>query len=90
MTKNLLLSAAIAGLISASLTVAAQAKDEGAAKETEKCYGVAHAGKNDCANAAGTHSCAGQATVDKDAGDFVNVEKGKCAGQGGTTEPAKK
>jgi uncharacterized membrane protein len=25
-----------------------------------KCYGVSKAGENDCANKAGTHSCAGQ------------------------------
>ena len=43
----------------------------------EKCYGVAKAGKNDCAN--GVHSCAGQATKDMDKTSFVEVPAGVCA-----------
>jgi len=43
----------------------------------EKCYGVAKAGKNDCA--AGAHSCAGQATKDFDKTSFVSVPAGVCA-----------
>ena len=38
-----------------------------AAQEKEKCYGIAKAGQNDCANLAGTHSCAGQSKVSDDA-----------------------
>ena len=41
-----------------------------------KCYGVAKAGKNDCA--AGAHSCAGQATQDSDKASFVYVPQGVC------------
>jgi len=44
--------------------------------DQEKCYGVAKAGKNDCA--AGTHSCAGQAKTSGDGHDFVAVPKGTC------------
>lgn len=43
----------------------------------EKCYGVAKAGKNDCA--AGAHSCAGQATRNFDKASFVELPKGACA-----------
>ena len=43
----------------------------------EKCFGVAKAGKNDCA--AGTHSCAGQATKDMDKASFVSLPAGVCA-----------
>jgi len=43
----------------------------------EKCYGVAAKGKNDCAE--GAHSCAGQATADRDKGSFVLLPKGDCA-----------
>jgi len=43
----------------------------------EKCYGVAAAGKNDCA--AGAHSCAGQATKAFDKASFVELPKGACA-----------
>ncbi len=43
----------------------------------EKCYGVAAAGKNDCA--AGAHSCAGQATKSFDKASFVELPQGACA-----------
>lgn len=43
----------------------------------EKCYGIAAKGKNDCAE--GAHSCAGQATVDRDKGSFVLLPTGDCS-----------
>lgn len=43
---------------------------------TEKCYGVAKAGKNDCAGP--THDCAGQSKVDGSGKDFIAVPKGTC------------
>ena len=48
------------------------------ASTREKCYGVAKAGANDCANLAGTHSCAGMSKVDYDAGEWRYVAKGSC------------
>ena len=62
------------------------------AKEAkEKCYGVAKAGQNDCANLAGTHSCAGQSKVDNDKGEWKYVAKGTCAAMKGLSmEEAKK
>jgi len=64
----------------------AQAADDG----KEKCYGVAKAGKNDCAPASGAHSCAGQAKKDNDPGDWKFVAKGTCDKMGGkTAAPAK-
>lgn len=51
----------------------------------EKCYGVAARGKNDCAE--GAHSCAGQASHDRDRGSFILVPKGDCQKiAGGKTE----
>lgn len=44
--------------------------------DTEKCYGVAKAGKNDCAGTA--HACAGQSTVDAGKKDWISVPKGTC------------
>lgn len=44
---------------------------------TEKCYGVAKAGHNDCMAGAGT-SCAGTSKVDYDAKAFKEVAKGTC------------
>jgi uncharacterized membrane protein len=44
---------------------------------SEKCYGIAKAGKNDCA--AGAHSCAGTATLSSDKASFVYLPKGACS-----------
>lgn len=75
--KQLLTSAALA--VTIATTVAAPAHAGG----KEKCYGVAMAGQNDCANLAGTHSCAGQSSVDNDSGEWKLVAKGTCEDLGG-------
>ena len=41
------------------------------------CYGVNAIGRNDCA--AGTHSCAGQATKARDPASFVLLPQGDCS-----------
>ncbi|MGH8610302.1 MAG: BufA1 family periplasmic bufferin-type metallophore [Gammaproteobacteria bacterium] len=46
------------------------------AKQGEKCYGVAKAGKNDCQTA--TSACAGSAKQDADPTAFIYVPKGTC------------
>ena len=59
-----------------------------AAGDKEKCYGVAKAGKNDCASGDGSHSCAGQAKVDNEPNEWKYVEKGTCVSkEGGRTKP---
>ena len=47
------------------------------APATEKCFGVAKAGKNDCQTA--TSSCAGTAKKDHEASAWLSVPKGTCA-----------
>ena len=54
----------------------AAAQSAAPAADKEKCYGVAKAGKNDCA--ANGHSCAGQAKKDRDAKEWVHLPKGAC------------
>jgi uncharacterized membrane protein len=49
-----------------------------AAQEKEKCFGIAKAGQNDCANLSGTHSCAGQSKVDMGKDEWKYVAKGTC------------
>lgn len=58
---------------------AALAQDKGAGKGVamEKCYGVALAGKNDCAAGPGT-SCAGTSKTDYQGNAWKNVPKGTC------------
>ena len=82
--RQFLVAAAIAGLTAAGATTAVHAGDK------EKCYGVAKAGANDCANAAGTHACAGHATKDNDPGDWKYVAKGTCEDMGGSLKPGMK
>lgn len=70
--RNTLLvaSAMAAALWMATVGGTAQAQD------TEQCFGVAKAGKNDCK--AGAHSCAGMSTSDADPASFIVVPAGTC------------
>ncbi len=45
----------------------------------ERCYGIAKAGKNDCATKSASHSCAGSAKVDGDKEEWILLPKGTCA-----------
>ena len=65
-------SAIALGLVVAVSQAAAQEKPK------EACYGIAKKGQNDCGNLAGTHSCAGQAKVNHDPGEWKYVPKGTC------------
>ena len=68
--KTALLAAAVSSLL---LTNAlAMGPDD----KSEKCYGVAKAGKNDCAS--NGHSCSAQAKTDADKKDWVHLPKGTC------------
>jgi len=80
--NKLLLSAALAGIMSATV-VAGVAQAGPANAEKDKCYGIAKAGKNDCAAADGSHSCAGHAKKDNDANEWKYVAKGECEKMGG-------
>ena len=80
MNQKLIISSALAGLM-ALVAVGNAVADDKAGKE--KCFGIAKAGKNDCANATGTHSCAGQASVDKAPEEWNYVAKGTCDKLGG-------
>lgn len=83
--RNLALAAAVGSLLSMGVTTTALAGEKA---DKEKCYGVAKAGKNDCA--ANGHSCAGQSKVDNDPTEWKYVPKGECEKMGGTTAPGKK
>ncbi len=63
-------ASALAGALALATAGTAGTASTAAAQSPVKCYGVALAGENDCANAAGTHSCAGQSTVDLDGGEW--------------------
>ena len=77
-TKKILLALSVAMI---SLGVIAQEAEEGKKAEgakKEKCYGIVKAGKNDCAAADGSHSCAGLAKNDGDGKEWVLLPAGTC------------
>jgi uncharacterized membrane protein len=83
--RRLVIASALASAVALGLAAA-----PAAAQDKEKCFGVAKAGQNDCANLAGTHSCAGQSKVDNDPGEWKYVAKGTCKSMKGmTAEEAK-
>lgn len=82
MNTRQIASGALASVLAMGLLSGAQAADE-KTKEKEKCYGIAKAGSNDCANLSGSHSCAGQAKVAKGIDEWNYVPKGTCAKLGG-------
>ena len=82
--RNVAIAAALGSLITAAAGPVLAA-DKNA--DREKCYGVAKAGKNDCA--ANSHSCAGHAKKDNDPTEWKYVPKGECEKMGGTMQPNK-
>ena len=87
MNQRTMITTAAASLMSLAL-LSSPAIAQNAAKE--KCFGIAKAGQNDCANLAGSHACAGMAKVDNDPGEWKYVPKGTCKQMKGmTAEEAK-
>ena len=75
-TKTLIATSTLLGTL-ALATIQASAAPVMQPAASEKCYGVAAAGKNDCA--AGAHSCAGQSTKAFDKTSFVYLPAGACS-----------
>jgi uncharacterized membrane protein len=84
--KKIAIAAAVGSFLTVGVTGIASAADDTAA--AAKCYGVAKAGKNDCAS--NGHSCAGQAKKDNDPNEWKHMPAAECEKMGGkTTPPAK-
>ena len=75
-------AAALALAIGSALTLPAVAH----AADTEKCYGVALKGKNDCAAGPGT-TCAGTSKVDFQGNAWKMVPAGTCEKTASQTSP---
>jgi uncharacterized membrane protein len=75
-SRNIAVTAATLAALAAG---AALAQDKGASikGEKERCYGIAQAGKNDCAAGPGT-TCAGTSKMDYQANAWKYVAKGTC------------
>ena len=83
--KDVHIRAAVAGLLAlgaASLVAAAPATKP---PDSEKCFGIAKAGHNDCRSA--KHDCATRASKNNDTTDFKYVPKGTCQKAGGKPFP---
>ena len=84
-------AASLALAFGAAMSIAAApvsaASHGGAMKaETEKCYGVAMKGKNDCKAGAGT-TCAGTSKMDHQGNAWSLVPKGTCEKTASSTSP---
>jgi len=67
--KNAVIASALAAGVSLCAASGAQAA-------SERCFGIARAGQNDCQ--AGSHACAGNSTVDGAGYDYIVVPVGTC------------
>jgi uncharacterized membrane protein len=88
MNNHATLIAAVAGLIALGTAGIASADPVKQPSGTEKCYGIAKAGQNDCGTA--KHACAALSKADNEPTEWKYVAKGTCDKAGGTTAAAKK
>jgi uncharacterized membrane protein len=80
MTTTSISAAVLAGSLAAAFTLVAataSAQPAPAQPNAEKCFGVAMAGKNDCAAGPGT-TCAGTSKTDYQSNAWKYVAKGTC------------
>lgn len=87
-TNKMILASAFAAAIAIPAAISAHTQAMEPTFKAEKCYGIAKAGKNDCAST-GNNSCAGMSKKDADKKSWVFVPTGYCDRLvGGSTKPA--
>lgn len=79
MNKQLIASALAAAISLPAVTAAQAGPTPVPSYDSEKCFGIAKAGANDCASMTGAHSCAGMSKVDSDPSEWVYVPAGYCS-----------
>jgi uncharacterized membrane protein len=77
MNQEARIQAALAGLLAVGLAASVSAAPVPQPQGSEKCYGIALAGKNDCAAGPGT-TCAGTSKTDYQGNSWKHVAKGTC------------
>ena len=77
LNKKMLIGSAVASALTVVAATSTVAMADDHKTKMEKCYGVAKAGKNDCAAGPGT-SCAGTSTTDAQGNAWMYVAKGTC------------
>jgi uncharacterized membrane protein len=76
MSKRVFIASALAAAVAAP-SIAAASPAPAPKFQAEKCYGIAKAGKNDCAST-GNNSCAGTSKVNADPNAWIFVPAGYC------------
>jgi uncharacterized membrane protein len=77
MDKRIFIASALAAAIAGPALVSAQKPAPQPEFKAEKCYGIAKAGKNDCAST-GNNSCGGTSRADSDPRAWIYVPAGYC------------
>lgn len=86
--EQMIMRSAVASVLAAGILAVSTSPVLAAKPAMEKCYGIAKAGKNDCASKTASHACAGQSSKDGDKTSFLVVPKGTCNKiVGGSTKP---
>jgi len=87
MKKSIFIAAALASTI-APVVLSAQKPAPAPTFKAEKCYGIARAGKNDCAST-GNNSCGGTSKINSDPKAWIYVPEGYCERIVGGSKTAK-
>jgi len=77
MNRRLVITAALAAAVGAPAFLSAQKPAMQPSFKAEKCYGIAKAGKNDCAST-GNNSCGGTSKLNGDPKAWIFVPEGYC------------
>jgi uncharacterized membrane protein len=88
MNKRLFIASALTAAISTPMLLSAQKPAPAPTFKAEKCYGIAKAGKNDCAST-GNNSCGGTSKLDRDPKAWIYVPEGYCERIVGGSKTAK-
>jgi uncharacterized membrane protein len=87
MNSRYIVASALAAAIVAPVAVSAQKPVPAPSFKAEKCYGIAKAGKNDCAST-GNNSCGGSSKINSDPKAWIYVPGGYCERiVGGSLQP---
>jgi len=77
MNRRLAIASTFAAAIAVPALMMAQKPAAPPAWKAEKCYGIAKAGKNDCAST-GANSCGGTSKINGDKKAWIYVPEGYC------------
>ena len=89
MNRRFVITAALATAFAAPVLLHAQKPVAAPTWKAEKCYGLAKAGKNDCAST-GNNSCGGSSKINGDPKAWIYVPAGYCERIVGGSLTAKK